>query len=84
MEEDESAVKSNDEQAGKLSTSASNETLLCKAIEALNETEDKTRVQWYSIHYDLLRKIRGLVRRKGAARKDWQVERTSLRRSYDS
>lgn len=64
-------------QADKLSTSF---ILLLKAISASNETEDKTREQWYSIHYNLLRKIRDLVRRKGATRKAWQEERTSPRK----
>jgi hypothetical protein len=66
MDEAGSAVKSNTTQA-------------LEVIEALNEAEYKTRRQWYSIHYDLLRKIRLLVRQKGAARKIWQVERMNLR-----
>jgi hypothetical protein len=74
------AVKTTAVQAIKLSTSASKNALLSKVIKALNETEDETRKQWYSIHYDLLRKIRDLVRRRGSARKIWQVERMNLRR----
>jgi hypothetical protein len=74
------AVKTNALQAIKLSTSASKNALLSKVIKALNETEGKTRKQWYSIHYDLLRKIGDLVRRRRSARKIWQVERMNLRR----
>ena len=80
IDEAESAVKTNVIQAVKLSTSASKDALFFQAIEALNEAERETRKQWYSIHYDLLRKIRALVRQKGAAQKIWQVERTILRR----
>jgi hypothetical protein len=57
MDEAGSAVKSNITQA-------------LEVIEALNEAQYKTRRQRYSIHYDLLRKIRLLVRAKRSCTKN--------------